>query len=362
MKERIPALDLARGFTVLFMPMVHCAMLYLRPSEYGRLSFLILRFIAEGPGAQLFMLIMGMVIALSKAKTIRQIMKRGWQLWMAGYLLNFLRLVLPAQTGILPREAWQHLVVFKELPAWLNLLLTGDILQFAGIAFILCSLLHRSVHHYRLLKFTFLFITAAIISPLLWALHTNRVWLDVPLSLLLADGFAAFFPVFPWICYPIAGLACGDLFRMKPGKLATFYLFIAGIMMMLAGLGWNKVTQNPGPDFYRTTLPLTLSHTGFVLCWLALAHFVSKYIKDNPVASLLSFCSRRITPVYFLQWMVISLVCGFTGYQQSGTPMTLITGVLISVSVFGTCYWLFDRKPWAIPPMFTKNINDGKSI
>ena len=63
--QRIQSLDLARGFTVLFMPSVHVVMLYSQPQVQQSLLGDILAFIAEGPGAQLFMLLMGVSFTFS---------------------------------------------------------------------------------------------------------------------------------------------------------------------------------------------------------------------------------------------------------------------------------------------------------
>jgi len=56
--------SLARGFIVFVMPAVHSVMLY--SSEEVKQGWLgsILGFLAEGPGAQLFMFLMGVFIVL----------------------------------------------------------------------------------------------------------------------------------------------------------------------------------------------------------------------------------------------------------------------------------------------------------
>lgn len=56
---RIQSLDLARGFTVLFIAPIHAVLLFASPAVYSAAPIQFLKFIAEGPGAQLFMTLMG---------------------------------------------------------------------------------------------------------------------------------------------------------------------------------------------------------------------------------------------------------------------------------------------------------------
>lgn len=58
--QRNAALDVARGFIVFIMPAVHSVLLYSSPQVQSGWLGAILGFLAEGPGAQLFMLLMGL--------------------------------------------------------------------------------------------------------------------------------------------------------------------------------------------------------------------------------------------------------------------------------------------------------------
>ena len=99
---RIKSLDLARGFTVLCIPAVHSVLLYSQPSVRDTLSGQLLGFIAEGPGAQLFMTYMGISITLSEKLTWKVVFKRSGLFLLAGYGLNLLKFVLPLKLGLLP--------------------------------------------------------------------------------------------------------------------------------------------------------------------------------------------------------------------------------------------------------------------
>src|SRR5690242_13320705 len=98
--KRIASIDLARGFTVLFIPAIHSVMLYstlqVHQSAYGRL----LAFIAEWPGAQILMLLMGVSFALSAKVSNKKVLLKALILLFIGYLMNYSKFVLPIQTGV----------------------------------------------------------------------------------------------------------------------------------------------------------------------------------------------------------------------------------------------------------------------
>src|SRR5690349_21685201 len=129
MMNRIKSLDVARGFTVFIMPAVHTVMLYSQPGVHASWLGHVLAFLAEGPGAQLFMFLLGFSIVLSKPKTARQIMTRMVGLFCMGYVLNVLRMVIPYSVGILPEALVHDYVVYRQTPMFVSLALTGDILQ-----------------------------------------------------------------------------------------------------------------------------------------------------------------------------------------------------------------------------------------
>ncbi|MCH5719931.1 heparan-alpha-glucosaminide N-acetyltransferase domain-containing protein [Niabella hibiscisoli] len=135
--------SLARGFIVFIMPAVHSVMLYSSDEVKQGWLGIVLGFLAEGPGAQLFMLLMGIFIVLGRTKTNRQIVVRSLQIGGLGYLLNLLRLVIPYYLHLLPEDYLVTLAIGPDAPVGWQLLMIGDILQFAALAYLFCALLHK---------------------------------------------------------------------------------------------------------------------------------------------------------------------------------------------------------------------------
>ena len=66
--------------------------------------------------------------------------------------------------------------------------------------------------------------------------------------------------------------------------------------------------------FYRTRPADTIFHLGFVFTWLAIFHWLSRKIPANHYFSLLNFCSKNITSIYIIQWVLICWCMAYTGY------------------------------------------------
>lgn len=163
--QRIPSLELARGFTVLMIAPIHTVMLYSEPAVHQTLMGKLLAFIAEGPGAQLFMLLMGLFFSL-RQPTFKRIISRAALLLAIGYGLNTVKFVLPLSLGLLPQGFLDYLDIEKGSTGVLQLFLLGDILHFSALA--LCILyLVRKCHYYYYISLA-LSITICFLSPLFW--------------------------------------------------------------------------------------------------------------------------------------------------------------------------------------------------
>lgn len=321
--KRIQSFDLARGFTVLIMPSIHVVMLYSQLTVQQSLLGDILGFIAEGPGAQLFMLLMGVSFTFSKKNNPRYIVQRAFSLLIAAYLLNFFKFLVPLGLGLMPANLLQELQLKNDFTAAVFFLLIGDILHFAAIAYLVLFFIYR-LKYYHCWSFV---IAIAILlgSSLVWDLHTGIVFLDYLLQLLGGHPPTVFFPVFPWLAFPLMGLTLGYLLKEcnQNRLMKNTGLSGAGIVI-IACLFPPTVHSNDWLPFYRTDAADTLFHLGFVLTWLSVFHWLSKEIPANFFYRLLTFCSKNITTIYIIQWVFICWCLVFTGYMQLNMTSTLI--------------------------------------
>lgn len=336
MKERILSLDLARGFTVMFIAPVHTMLLFSKPSVHDSWLGIIFRFISEGPGAQLFMLLMGISFALSTKKDNKVVLKRAFLIFILGYLLNFLKFGLPFLLGLLPDELMKWLEVGYDRNGFIQLIGTGDILQLAGLSLVVL-LLTYCLFPYRFMYFI-IAIAACFISPMLWDLKSDHVLSSSILQLIGGQPPKVFFPLFPWLVYPMFGMYVGYLIKggigIKIPKLWTATIMTGSIAVIIY-LFMNSYNEG---SFYRTRPVDTLVHLLLVLVWLYAWHLVSKLFNTNRFFDLLCWLSKHITILYFVQWVFIFWLLPVFGFQSLGFFASVGLMALVTFNVWGIVY------------------------
>jgi hypothetical protein len=349
---RLLSLDLARGFTVAFIPTIHCVMLYSTPQvQHGFLGH-VLAFIAEWPGAQLLLFVMGMSICFSRKGTKAQL-GRALTLVLTGYALNAFKFLLPLWIDILPASFVNTLNFEHDLPLAFHLLLIGDILQCAGIALGILTILKRLP--YAQVYALFLAYIVILCAPLFWDLHDDNYMADHLLHLIGGQPNAVFFPLFPWLAYPLAGMAVGRYFQSQWTSLLA--LTITGGFLLASGYAMQLVDAHfPHTSFWRTYPDKTIMHLGFVLLWVSLWMWVDEpasyvlrssnevsihkkllwlHILLARVIQFLCYCSYHITLIYLFQWVVIFMLLGITGYHVLNLTTTVIMIAAVNLVVFG---------------------------
>lgn len=329
--QRIRSFDLARGFTVLCMPMIHVVMLYSNPEVQQSLLGDILGFIAEGPGAQLFMLLMGVSFTFSKRISKKYVFQRALYLLVAAYALNFLKFILPLGLGLLPANLLTELDLKNDDSAVVPLILIGDILHFATFAYVILYFVSRFKHYPYLSLLLAVLVT--FVSPYVWDLQTGNNLIDRVISLFNGHPPQTFFPVFPWLVYPLMGLTLGHLLRYYHVDYLLKKTGMMGISLIILSLCFPAtIVTNAWLPFYRTGPADTIFHLGFVLVWISLVHWLTKKWGTNKLVQLLTFCSGNITKIYLVQWVMICWCLAITGYMQLGMKYTLVWMLLINVN------------------------------
>lgn len=335
--QRDTTVDVARGFTVFIMPAVHSVLTYstltVRSSALGD----ILGFLAEGPGAELFMLLMGFCITYGRKKNTKQILRRAFSLLALAYLLNFIKIILPLLWNGIPLNVFSENHIPFSPSGWWLLFRMGDILQLAGVAYLVCALL------YKLPYFAVFSIGIGLIvtflSPALWQIHSRTPLLSIPLDLLIGTPPRAFFPVFPWIAYPLFGLGMGYFVQNFEMKLFYTAILPLGLALIIAG---NLLSQYEPPDwerdFYRLGPGGTLRHLGIALLWWSLCFWAVKCLGDNLLFKFLAWLSKNITVIYCLQWVIIFWLTPWFSYHHLTMTGTLFSICITSLLTFGLVF------------------------
>jgi hypothetical protein len=323
---RIKSIDLARGFTVLCIPAVHTVLLYAQPTVYPTVFGRLLRFIAEGPGAQLFMVYMGISITLSAQLTWSSVAKKSLLLLGAGYGLNIAKFVIPLKLGLLPAALQQELGVLGACDAAERLLLLGDILTFAAIALPITFLI------YQLPRFSGFALASAILvallSPYAWDHHSCSFIGQYVFHIFGGQPPAVFFPLFPWLVYPLVGLSIGYLLRLQMPQTFDFFALL-GLLLVFIGIVLAHF-EPVSMTFYRTQPADTAYHLGVVLLTLWIWHHLDRYVRPNYLFRVLQYCSQDITAIYLIQWPLIFWCLPIFGYQRLGYGATILTAILLT--------------------------------
>jgi hypothetical protein len=331
---RIKELDIARGFTVFIMAAVHAVLIYSTTDVHTSWLGSILFFLAEGPGAPLFMALMGTSFVLSGKSSMKERLKRALVLLFLAYVLNFFKFIIPLAAGAIPPQLLQDFGIPGGSEGAWQLFLLGDILQLAAISLVVLSLLERlpNYHYWAML----LAVIVLVVSPFLWNIHSKQPVLNYIFDLLWGYNARVYFPVFPWLVYPLAGMAAGYYLQTTEG----FFVKARNVGILLMICGWAISTFDPAlhwGDFYRTAQGGTLYYTGFIFLWLYVCHLAVKFIPPNRFFGLLTSLSRDITRIYLVQWVLVFWLIALIGYRQLGIAASLLcmAGITCLVMVIG---------------------------
>lgn len=341
--NRIYALDVARGFTVLFIPVIHCCMMFGNEQTYQSSFGSVLAFIAEWPGAQLFMLHMGIGFSIKQSVSFKKLFNRTLILLAIAYTLNILKFVLPYSVNFLPNQ----LVSDIEAVDIISLLLIGDILHFAAVALPVLFVV-KKLPQYGICTIILLFIFC-FASPGAWAADINgfsNPFLHHFTDLFKGAPPQAFFPFFPWIVYPLAGISIG-YFLQKDGNIFFLPLLITGIVLMIPGLFSETQADE---TFYRATPWKTLQHLGFICCWLPLWYVLSALFRNSRLLYFLNICGKNITFIYIIQWPVICWLLPVIGYKTNDIVPTISYAFSITVITISIANWIASKR---------KHLNSG---
>lgn len=333
---RLDFIDAARGLAVVFMIAVHTLEAYTH--SYGQATWLgqAIEFLGGMPAAPVFVTLMGFSFAIAKPKPLGHQLKRGVKLIVAGYGLNLMRGSLPLWLAKMSDAAFLQqwpLAVQDEI----LLLMLVDILQFAGIAYIILALLKGAP------KLLYLVLSGIclMVAPYLWGAQFGLPVIDWLLELFVGDapiGFAFLqnkvaFPVLPWLAFPLLGAYLGLHYkaRLATGTQAQSLRWFTVLGALLFSLGLLLCLQNPDyqfNDYFHSREGAMLLMQGFVILWLCALHGLTRFMADSAVMGLLRQWSQGVTVIYIAQWILIIWCLPLFGLNANsiGSTLLLIVG------------------------------------
>lgn len=338
-KKRVLAIDIARGMSVILMMIIHTMLIYgtIETQTKTVLGEIILWL---GRGTTMFLVSMGISFVLSRRQTFTAVCKRALYILAVGYGMNLLKFLVPEFIfGGLP-EAFVSAYGLKSgtLETGIFFLLLGDILQLAGITLFIMGL----INHYSKSKYVPLIVALAIIavSKELSGFRVGIVGLDYICDLLFSNQFNVYFPVFPWSAFILIGMFLGRWYKELNENQEVFFKKMLFVGLAFIAVGGILNFSNPEYHFgdYYHLGPggsILLLGTNLVLYWL-INIVVHLFKENNSVFNLLIFCSKHVTSLYVIQWVLINwgmYVLGFWEHDQWFVLSLFPVVIAISISI-----------------------------
>lgn len=365
--ERVRAFDLARGLAIVFMIGVHVLWHWGAPDTWTSPFGQVISFLGGPTAAPVFMFLMGASLAFSSRTSFRSLAVRGlWLLWL-GYLLNFLRGVIPAYLGLRAGVVTQEQIAPFTLP-WLAT--TVDVHHMAGLSLIGIAALRAGAGGPG---WVWLALGAAVVlaGPFLRGLELGIPVLDGALTPFLSGAPNVYYAVIPWIAFPLVGAVYGAAMaragRAPDGRApaARIHVFRLGALLGAAlcatGIGLFVVAP-PSFDvntYWRMPPSYFVAITGLVLVWLWACDVVVRHVRANRAFTFLYGWSTDVIAIYFTHWVVVGWGVGVFGFRSQplegaliGIVMAIVATALLARFAVGleTPRWLERR---SVPPRTT---------
>lgn len=289
-------------------------------------------FVAHG-----FMFAMGVGMMYTKKGDTASLLRRGIQLYLLGYVLNFLRygiylIIADLASGKILAETWEALFAI-------------DILHFAGLAFAVTAVLKKlglnEVH---------IFVISILLSAIgsfINHMGTGSPWLDYMLGNFVATTDLSSFVFFNWFICVAFGRLMGSIIRKTEDKdpLYKRMLFISGgIMAVYIALTvkFGIYFLSRDRNFYAASTLELIGLLSIDIFGLAVFYFTLKNVDASRFRTLTDM-SRNITAIYFIHWMILGptevFVCFVLGYTFTYPQIYLLAAFLLVVSPYAAARW-----------------------
>lgn len=334
--QRLEEVDFGRGLAVFLMMLVHTLWMYADiPTQSETWLGAVIHFMGKGTAA--FLLLMGLSFILTKNQSLKSAVMKGLLIIGFAYFMNTLKFIVPLEVfGTMPESfvnayGWNSPLTMGQLT---YIVLTGDILQMAGISFILVGLLRYFVKS----KYAYLALAClvAVVSKLVSGYQPGIDGLNYVARLFFSDHYQVYFPVFPWMSFILFGMFFGRLIEEQPNAYMKS-MFRFGLLSLLVGGGLmfldfeyhfgNFFHLGPGGVFYLLGITLILLRVVFVITCSGRLNTVTRFFK---------YLSARVTSIYIIQWTLICWGMGIFGFQQHGVIGVLLLMPLVVFTTLAT--------------------------
>jgi uncharacterized membrane protein len=331
--KRLPLPDLLKGFAVFLIIPLHILETFIdypgRESWFGK----VLLFFGGPMVVPVFMIVMGYFLAKNQ-KPFTTNFIRGIKIFIAGLLLN---------VGLNFHLLWK--IKFED---WqfnpMEYIFGVDIFYFAGLSIIFLSFLKTIKSGREWVALLLLFAVAgatAFVNQKLMVPERNYIF-----PFIGGNWSWSYFPLFPWLAYPLAGFA---FFHFERKVIAFFksQKVAAGIMLaslFAAVLYFSKTgfkTTINLPAYYHHTFWFSMWAFGVVILWSFLWQFFLNKFPKTYTSNFFMWLGKNITVFYIIQWLIIGNIATAIYQTQPLSSFPFWFAGIFAATILIT--WLVER-------------------
>ena len=344
-KGRQLEFDVAKALAVFFMVIIHVHdNMSLHYSGMPTNAYhLFLEFIGAPMAAPMFMFAMGVGMVYTKHDSSTDFARRGVKLIIIGYVLNFFReTLLMLAADMLSIETSYK----KDL---IDTIGTVDILQFAGMAFLIVSLM-KKLNMKKWMMLCVAILVQAVGTVSIGCFDYAPKVVQYLLGLLFYTNKYISFPTALWLVYPILGICFAGILRRVIDK-KTFYktvlvissVGLAGISIGTLFIGYDirKYFVSAEATYYQQNLFSTL----WIACILGVSisayYFISIFVKRR-MLDIVKYISSNLNAIYIIQWLLITYAIAMKeiiGLDSLPANMIIPVGIVVTICSIGIA-WL----------------------
>nr|WP_315029265.1 heparan-alpha-glucosaminide N-acetyltransferase domain-containing protein [uncultured Chryseobacterium sp.] len=354
LNKRILALDLIKGMSVIGMIIIHTLLIFANvksQSETAIGTFIVFL----GRGTSIFLICMGITFMTSSHQSLQSALKRGVLLVFAGLFMNFMKFMIPvifgfASHNFMQKYGW-HAPIEQQ---YVYLVQLGDILQLAGMSLLFVGFIREYVKNKYVILAIGLFV--ALISREVSGINIDYPVINYITDLLFSNDYPAFvyFPVFPWMSFIIIGMFFGKWYLELNGNSKQLFknMLYIGFLFVVIGAPlvfiYGSYNYN---GFYHMGPGGVIYFAGWTLIFLWIIYTLTLNVKENAFMRVLKYCSKNLTSMYMIQWILISWGKGIFGYREHGIGYVLALIVLYIFLTFSvqTLVDIIRKKKTLIP-------------
>jgi hypothetical protein len=281
-----------------------------------------------------------------------------------GYALNVLRGTIPTYAGLAA-----NMFTLEDLQPHSPLFVTVeiDILQFAGLALIVIALIRKISLHW--LAWLGAGAVTLLLSPIGDTINPNSPVLKYVANYLWSIDEYSHFPLLPWLCYPLFGMAFGQFLKSSKNHQIFFSRSaVVGVILCLVGgyLAYNysgfSLHDWRGGDYNEGAVHpwWVVFETGILLVSLAIYQLIASRLPGNIVFSWLCFWSREVTAMYCIQWIVIGWIVVFIpAFFGFTATMVGIPAIFVLTHYIGIAWTRIKRPEKKLAKAVAQTVGNG---